>query len=254
MACPTFNAADIPITEQHAFCDIAKEFNWTAMKLVVNKNPAIVNVMPCGRQGGRRWSALHQAAHGGNVDAVHFLLEHGASANAKNDNGNTPYDVAEHKGHRHIMECLSNWATGTSKAGHAKRVSIPTPLRAGKAPTNAAKVMKATKSMKCSKTPTKVMKVAKSKIAKGKRSKSLVFSGKFEKTMGGLTKAHLTKSKSGKVVSAKLQARGKKSYANIAGWVAAFIKARKALGVSGFVAVKKGTPLYEKTIEFYKSS
>jgi len=248
MACTTLNAADIPISDQHAFLETAKNADWAAMKRFVNKTPAIVNVQPCGR-----WSALHQAAFGGNVDAVQFLLEHGASANAKNNKGQTPYDEARGPKKDSIRECLSNFATGTSKAGYVTRASIPTPLRAEKGSAKTSKVMKATKSMKSSKKSMKVMKVAKSKIAKGKRSKSLVFRGKFEKTKGGLTKAHLTKSKSGKVVSAKLQAHGKKSYANIQGWVAAFIKARKALGATGFVAVKKGTPLYEKTMEFYKS-
>jgi len=31
----------------------------------------------------------------------------------------------------------------------------------------------------------------------------------------------------------------------------AVTKARKALGVKGFVAVKRGTPLYKKAKEFY---
>ena len=32
----------------------------------------------------------------------------------------------------------------------------------------------------------------------------------------------------------------------------AFVKARKALGIKGFVAVKKGSALYKKTLSFYK--
>merc|ERR1712006_15256 len=46
---------------------------------------------------------------------------------------------------------------------------------------------------------------------------------------------------------------GKKAYARIRGWTAAVIKARKFLNVKGFVAVKRGTPLYNKAKEFYKT-
>ena len=55
------------------------------------------------------------------------------------------------------------------------------------------------------------------------------------------------KSKSGKIVSAKKSALGKKSK-----WIAAVNKARKALGVKGFVAIKKGSALYKKAKSFYK--
>ena len=35
-------------------------------------------------------------------------------------------------------------------------------------------------------------------------------------------------------------------------WIAAVAKARKALGVKGFVAIKKGSALYKKAKSFYK--
>merc|ERR1712224_839925 len=47
-------------------------------------------------------------------------------------------------------------------------------------------------------------------------------------------------------------AHGKKAYANIKGWTTAVQKARKALGVKGFVAVKKGSPLYKKAKELFQ--
>ena len=90
-----------------------------------------------------------------------------------------------------------------------------------------------------------------SKFAKGKLAKLVVFRGNKEATVGGLTKASLTKNKNGKIVSKKQSANGKKAYARIKGWTMAVAKARKALGVKGFVAVKKGTPLYKKAKEFY---
>merc|ERR1719262_1368484 len=90
-----------------------------------------------------------------------------------------------------------------------------------------------------------------SKIAKGKRAKSSVWHGGKEKTASGLKKSDIMKSKTGKLVSKKKHAAGKKAYAHIKGWTVAVQKARKELGVKGFVAVKKGSALYKKAKEFY---
>ena len=91
----------------------------------------------------------------------------------------------------------------------------------------------------------------KSVIAKGKRAKTSVFRGTKAKTQGGLKKSDLTRSKSGKVVSKKQSAAGKRAYKHIRGWTVAVQKARKALGVKGFCAVKKGSALYRKAKELY---
>merc|ERR1719321_1662663 len=86
-----------------------------------------------------------------------------------------------------------------------------------------------------------------SKIAKGRMAKVLVFRGTKEKTVGGMTATSLTKNKHGKVVSKKQSAMGKKHP-----WMAAVTKVRKALGLKGFVAIKKGSALYKKAKEFYQ--
>jgi len=82
-------------------------------------------------------------------------------------------------------------------------------------------------------------------------AKRAVWKGKFSKTVGGLTKAALMKSKSGKIVSAKLSARGKKSK-----WIAACNAARKALGIKGFQVIggktAKGQSLLKKARSLYK--
>merc|ERR1719276_845516 len=74
-------------------------------------------------------------------------------------------------------------------------------------------------------------------IAKGKAAKAAVFAGRKEKTVGGLTKAALTKSRTGKVVSKQASARAKNAYAtsSIKRWAEACKAARKALGLKGFV-------------------
>merc|ERR1712176_903389 len=103
------------------------------------------------------------------------------------------------------------------------------------------------KSMKAMK---KVKKV--SIIARGKRAKASVFNGKKEKTVGGLTKATLIKSKSGKIVSKAASACAKKNWAQSAlkKWIDAVKQARKQLGVKGFCAVNgktaQGKALYAK--------
>merc|ERR1711988_1800975 len=105
--------------------------------------------------------------------------------------------------------------------------------------------MKAMKAMKAMKKKTI------SKIARGKRARASVFKGGKEKTLSGLTKSDLIKNSYGKIVSKKASAAGKKRYKNIKGWIEAVQKARKELGVKGFVPIKKGTALYKKAQEFY---
>merc|ERR1712146_335298 len=111
-----------------------------------------------------------------------------------------------------------------------------------------ALAMKAMKTMKAMKA---MKKKAVSKIAKGKRGKASVFLGNKEKAIGGLKKTDLTKSKRGKIVSKKSSAAGKKAYKFIKDWTAAVQKARKELGIKGFVPIKKGSALYKKAKEFY---
>merc|ERR1711920_136169 len=102
--------------------------------------------------------------------------------------------------------------------------------KAMKAAMKAAMKGKAMKAMKAKKV---------SVIAKGKRARAAVFRGSKAKTQGGLTKATLTKSKSGKIVSKAASARGKKGFAQSAlkKWCDATRQARKQLGITGFCAV-----------------
>merc|ERR1719493_6170 len=76
-------------------------------------------------------------------------------------------------------------------------------------------------------------------IARGKYARAAVWKGRKAKTVGGLTKDTLIKSKSGKIVSKAASARGKKAFATSAlkKWGAATLQARKALGITGFCPV-----------------
>merc|ERR1719262_864406 len=114
------------------------------------------------------------------------------------------------------------------------------------------KAMKAMKAMAAMKAMRAMKKKAVSKIAKGKLAKLVVFRGSKAKTTGGLSKTDLVQNKRGKIVSKKQNANGKKAYSHIKGWIVACQKARKALGVKGFVAIKKGSALYKKAKELYQ--
>merc|ERR1712087_409472 len=123
--------------------------------------------------------------------------------------------------------------------------------------------MKAVKAMKAAmKTAMKkVMKAKKkSKIAKGKRSKSVVFRGSKEKTSGGLTASQLMKNKRGKIVSKAASAAKKKAWegSRLAVWVKAVQTARKELDVKGFVGINGktalGKTLYAKAKAIYTAA
>jgi len=120
----------------------------------------------------------------------------------------------------------------------------------------AMKAMKAMAAMKAMKKSTamKAMKAMKvSKIAKGKFKNALVFRGTKAKTSSGLTKGDLIKNANGKIVSKKQSAAAKKRFGStIKKWTDAVKAARKSLGLKGFVAVKKGTPLYTKAKANYR--
>merc|ERR1739848_344906 len=115
-----------------------------------------------------------------------------------------------------------------------------------------AMAMKAMKAMAAMKAMRAMKKKAVSKIAKGRMTKVVVFRGSKAKTTSGLTKSDLVKNKAGRIVSKKHQASGKALYTKFAKkWISAVQKARKTLGLRGFVAIKKGSPLYQKAKEFY---
>ena len=110
--------------------------------------------------------------------------------------------------------------------------------------------------MKSKKPAMKAMKKkAVSKIATGKRAKSVVFRGTKEKTSGGLAKSQLMKNKRGKIVSKKMHAKGKTIQKFAQRWLDSVMTARKELGIKGFCAVggksAQGKALYAKAKALY---
>merc|ERR1719410_1063056 len=82
------------------------------------------------------------------------------------------------------------------------------------------------------------------KIATGKLAKAMVLRGAREKTVGGLRKSQIMKNKSGKVVSKAMSELSRKRYkgSKLEAWTKAVAKAKKELGITGFVAVNGKTP------------
>merc|ERR1712242_332176 len=84
-------------------------------------------------------------------------------------------------------------------------------------------------------------------------SKLKVWNGTAKFTKGGLTKAQLMKNKRGKIVSKKQYAKGQ-ALKGKSGWMGAVAKARKELGITGFVLMTRGAQgvaLYKKAKELY---
>merc|ERR1712138_350259 len=108
--------------------------------------------------------------------------------------------------------------------------------------------------MGAKKAPAKRKRKAKKVSKVGKKWQ--VWKGTRDRTAGGLTKKDLRKSKSGKIVSKKQSnlARRRMKKGGISKWLAAVMRARKALKLKGFVACKKGTAYYRKARAFYNKA
>jgi len=88
-----------------------------------------------------------------------------------------------------------------------------------------------------------------------KMAKAVAFRGGDTDGVTRLKKEDLVKNSAGKIVSKKASEAAKKRYADssVSKWNEAVKKARTEMGFTGFVALKKGTPMYEKAREIYSS-
>ena len=85
------------------------------------------------------------------------------------------------------------------------------------------------------------------KMVSARMLKRHVYAGKATKTKAGLAKDKLKKNKQGKIVSTAKSAAARRNC-----WLRATVSARRFLNITGFQAVKKGTPLYHKTCEYFE--
>merc|ERR1719359_362497 len=108
----------------------------------------------------------------------------------------------------------------------------------------------------------KPAKVKSRKASRKRKTKSVygsyrqVWNGTKQKVRGTkLTKKDLMKNKNGKIISKKKHQAGKRAYKRngLAKWNKAMMAARKKLGITGFVPIKKGTEFYQETMRMYKN-
>merc|ERR1719245_2699849 len=124
----------------------------------------------------------------------------------------------------------------------AVRASKPRATRKAARKARRAAKPKAPKAAKATKPRAPKRAVRRTKVKKAKRVTKKMQTGSYRKvwngssvfTKGGLTKPDLMLNKRGKVVSKK------KFGQNKSGWTAAVMKARKALGITGFCVINRG--------------
>merc|ERR1712032_1087128 len=95
-------------------------------------------------------------------------------------------------------------------------------------------------------------KVMKAKRVSKRMAKAIAFRGGNTGGATTLKKTDLVKNKAGRIVSKARSVLMKKRYAaGVGKWTKAVQKARSEMGLTGFVAIKKGTALYRKAKEIY---
>lgn len=91
---------------RNALADAAKNYQWPRMLELLSKYGDLVNTTRPG--GSSLFTPLHQAAHGGApVEVVQRLIDMCAFRTVQNARGERPVDVAERRGHRHLLGVLA---------------------------------------------------------------------------------------------------------------------------------------------------
>lgn len=85
-----------------------------------------------------------------------------------------------------------------------------------------------------------------------RKTKLAVYRGKVNQTGGGLKKDDIVRRRVGK--GYRYVSKKKSTRSALHPWITAVKKARAELNITGFQAVKKGTPLYAKAREIYDKS
>ena len=87
---------------RHKLAGAAKCYDWTRVMAILREHPNLVNTTRPG--GGSRFAPLHQAAHGGAPpEAAEELILLGAWRTLQNVRGERPIDIAERRGHKHLL-------------------------------------------------------------------------------------------------------------------------------------------------------
>ena len=91
---------------RQALATAAKAYDWLRVIKVLSNHPHLVNTTR--PDGSSLYAPLHQAAHGGApTTIIARLVEMGAWRTLQNSRGERPVDVAEQRGHTHLLSILA---------------------------------------------------------------------------------------------------------------------------------------------------
>ena len=91
---------------RHDLANAAKNYDWAHVFSVLARHNNLVNTTR--PDGASFYTPLHQAAYGGAPEPiVQSLLDLGAWRTLQNSQGKRPVDVAEKRGHAHLLDALS---------------------------------------------------------------------------------------------------------------------------------------------------
>lgn len=89
---------------RQSLADAAKNYDWPRVLELAKYSDLVNTTRP---SGSSLYTPLHQAAHGGApIEVVEKLIEYGALRTMQNARGERPVDIAESKGHRHLLDVL----------------------------------------------------------------------------------------------------------------------------------------------------
>lgn len=93
------------VATRFALADAAKAYDWPRVFELVSEYTGLINC--CRPDGKSLYSPLHQAAHAGAApEVINRMIAMGAWRTLQNARGERPLDVAERKGHLHLLEVL----------------------------------------------------------------------------------------------------------------------------------------------------
>jgi hypothetical protein len=91
---------------RQTLADAAKSFNWPGVFDLLSEHEDLVNTTRPG--GSSLYAPLHQAAHSGApVEVAQRLIKMLARRTLQNARGERPVDIAERRGHRHLLGVLA---------------------------------------------------------------------------------------------------------------------------------------------------
>jgi hypothetical protein len=91
---------------RQGLADAARSYDWPRVIAIVSEHQELVNATR--PDGSSLYAPLHQAAHGGApAEIVHRLIGLGAWRTLQNVRGERPVDIAERRGHLHLLGILT---------------------------------------------------------------------------------------------------------------------------------------------------